>query len=166
MRSFCNKVQRRANYLQGQISPAHPANFGNLEIAALTDWQVRRDLGNAELSQERDKDGNMLLRISTTDGCTASWRTIAVLDSGRYQFEARIKTEGVVLPPDDPRAGAELRVSRYRNGQKNSGDRDWTPITFPFEVPEDQSEVELVCELRAIQGTIWYDLKSLRLKRR
>jgi hypothetical protein len=32
-------------------------------------------------------------------------------------------------------------------------------------VAEPQRSIELVCELRADKGAIWYDLNSLRLKR-
>ena len=135
-------------------------------MAPLTDWQPKLDLGNARLAQEQDKEGNTLLHISTKEGCTASWRTSRLLDVGKYRFEARIKTQSVIFAQNDPRAGAGLRISRHRIGQKNSGDRDWTPIAFDFEVPEDQSDVELVCELRAVQGDVWFDLKSLRLRRR
>ncbi len=160
------RFQQRANSLEHQLFPSSAVNFRTQASVPLTDWQPKIDLGDARLMQEQDDQGNTLLRISTTDGCTASWRTGTLLDSGRYRLEARIKTQGVVFPENDPRAGAGLRVSRYRTGQKNSGDRSWTPITFDFEVPEDQSDVELICELRASTGDVWFDLKSLKLSRR
>ena len=163
---FCRKVQQRANYLRDQISPVSGVKFGDLSSAPLTDWQPKLDLGDARFTQEQDNEGNLSLHISTQDGCTASWRTSCLLDRGNYRFEGRLKTQSVILAPDDPRAGAGLRISRYRIGQENSGDRDWAPITFDFEVPENQSKVELVCELRALRGDVWFDLKSLRLRRR
>jgi hypothetical protein len=33
-------------------------------------------------------------------------------------------------------------------------------------VQQDQTDIELVCELRALQGEAWFDLASLRLIRR
>ena len=87
------------------------------------------------------------------------------LPPGQYSLEAQIMTRGVVLYEGDPRSGAGLRVSRHRQGQPNAGDSDWKPISFEFEVEPEQSEVELICELRAERGEIWYDLNSLKLKR-
>jgi hypothetical protein len=132
----------------------------------LTAWEPKTDLGEAKLAREKDAKGVDALHISTAGGCTASWRTNVQLPPGKYRFEARVKTQGVVLNPDDARAGAGLRVSRYRTGQKNKGNRDWTPVNFDLEVREDQGEVELVCELRADQGDVWFDLDSLKLSRR
>ena len=124
-----------------------------------------KDAGEATLTKEKAADGNYLLYISTEAGCTASWRATRLLDRGKYRLEARIKTEGVVLNPEDSRAGAGLRISKHRIGQRNEGDKDWMDISFEFDVTEPQRPVELVCELRADKGSIWYDLKSLHLKR-
>jgi hypothetical protein len=164
--AFCRRVQQRANSLQRQIFPAGAVKFGDLATAPLTDWQPKQDLGDARLAREQDAEGNTLLHISTKEGCTASWRTTRLLDRGKYRLEARLKTKEVTFAENDPRAGAGLRVSRHRVGQKNSGDRDWTPVLFDFDVAEDELDIELICELRAIQGDVWFDLKSLRLRRR
>jgi len=162
--SFAKRVRERAASLQNQVSPPTQPKFNTVAIAPLKDWQPKIDQGEPRLEQEPG-EGNTLLHIATESFCTASWRTTRVLDSGKYRLEARIKTKGVVFPPGDQRAGAGLRISRYRTGQKNAGDHDWTPISFDFDVAEDQSEIELVCELRANQGDVWFDLESLKLKR-
>ena len=87
------------------------------------------------------------------------------LQPGKYQLEARVKTRGVVFDSTDPRAGAGLRVSGHREGQKNAGDSDWKTISFEFEVTPEKPDVELVCELRANAGEILYDSSSIQLKR-
>jgi spore coat protein H len=161
-RQFAN----RSASLQRQIFPATALKLAALDTVSLTDWRPTKDLGEAQLNRKQDEAGNSVLHISTENGCTASWRTHVLLDRGKYRFEARLKTQGVVLDPDDPRAGAGLRISRHRVGQKNSGNRDWMPAAFDLEVREDQSDVELVCELRANQGDVWFDVKSLRITRR
>lgn len=157
------RVRTRSNYLKKFIMP--DVSFDKLGIATLSAWQPQIDLGEAVPTRQRDEEGNTLLHIATKTGCTASWRTMAILEPGRYQFAARIKTKGVVLNADDARAGAGLRISRHREGQKNAGDNDWTPITFEFEVTPEKPEVELICELRADAGEIWYDVNSLKLTR-
>lgn len=163
--SLRNKVRRRADYLERFVSPPSTVTFDEHGFAELRTWKGQKDLGEAVLSQERAQDGSAILRIATKEGCTASWRTMVKLPPGNYQFETRIKTFGVVLDSADPRAGAGLRVSRHREGQKNSGDADWKPASFEFEITSEKPEIELVCELRANAGEIWYDVNALRLKR-
>jgi spore coat protein H len=160
-----NKVRRRANYLQAQLFPAPAVEFDAAGTVALHDWEPHIDIQPATLSKVKDPAGQYLLQITTEEGCTASWRTTRLLDRGKYRFEARVKTAGVVLDETDPRAGAGLRISRHRTLQRNEGDKDWTDLAFEFDVAEPQRAIELVCELRANKGTIWYDLSSLRLKR-
>jgi spore coat protein H len=163
--SFIRKVQQRASYLESQIHPAKPLEVNESGVAFLTDWQSKLDLGEAALVREQSLEGKTILQIATKEGCTASWRTTKVLSAGRYRFDARLKTEAVILDSNDPRAGAGLRISGHRVGQKNSGNHDWMPVSFEFEVREDQGDVELVCELRANRGTVWFDLNSLTLRK-
>ncbi len=174
--SFCRRVRDRAVTLHQEFWPAEPVRLASIGTRmgtnqvswiALTNWSSKIDEGDPEpkLSREKDDTGNPLLHIATTDRCTASWRTSEMLEDGRYRFEARVKTRGVVLRPEDPRDGAGLRISRFRKGQRNEGDRGWTPVTFDFQVTDGPKEIELVCELRANEGEIWYDEKSLRLRR-
>ena len=163
--SLRRRVRNRAAYLQRFVSPPVQVKFDELGIATLDNWKPRRDLGEAMLDQEQDDRSNTLLHIATTTGCTASWRTLTKLPPGEYRLEARIKTSGVELYPDDPRSGAGLRISRYRKGQKNSGDMDWTPISFDFQVTAEKPEAELICELSALKGEVWFNLSSIQLKR-
>lgn len=165
-RGLLRRFQKRADFLRRQFAPVATLAFDHSAHLPLTNWTAQIDLGEAALIQESADDGTATLRIATVSGCTASWRTTVALDAGKYRLEGRIRTRGVVFPENDPRAGAGFRVSRHRVGQKNAGDRAWTPITFDFEMPKDQSEIELVCELRADQGEIAFDLASLRLARR
>ncbi|HTG44831.1 MAG TPA: CotH kinase family protein [Verrucomicrobiae bacterium] len=170
--AFSDRIRRRALYLRNQIAPEAAVSsiqFSGIGIAPLnnaTNWFSKLDLGKAQLDRETDAKGNALLHIGSAEGCTASWRTVVQLPAGAYRFQAHIKTKGVALASGDPRAGAGLRISRHRNGQKNTGNKDWTPIAFEFEVPEEGQETELVCELRADRGEIWYDLNSIKLIRK
>jgi hypothetical protein len=163
--SLRNRVRRRAEYLERFVSPPATVEFDEMGFALLKGWKAQKDLGEASFNQETAENGSSILRIATKDGCTASWRTVVKLPPGRYALESHIKTFGVVLDPADPRAGAGLRISRHREGQKNSGDNDWMAASFEFEITSEKPEVELVCELRADAGEIWYDVESLKLRR-
>ena len=61
--------------------------------------------------------------------------------------------------------GAGLRISGGKRTNKLSGDKDWTQLEHEFEVQGAETEEELVCELRAIKGQVWFDASSLRLAR-
>jgi len=159
------RIRERADYLERFLFPPRPVKFDDLGLASLTTWKPRTTGGEAVLDMERETSEKTLLHISTTDGCIASWRTNVKLPPGQYSLAAQIKTRGVVFDPADPLANAGLRISRHREGQLNAGDSDWKPISFEFEVEAEQPEVQLVCELRAKRGEIWYDLNSLKLKR-
>ncbi|MEO8428281.1 MAG: CotH kinase family protein [Verrucomicrobiota bacterium] len=165
---FCRRLQQRVHSIARQLSPVlaeNPSQFDNAGIMTVGEWQPKIDLGNPSLTQDHEK-GRTLLHISTQDHCAASWRSNARLDSGQYRLVARMKTEGVVLGTEDQKAGVGLRISRHKFGQKIPGDKEWTLVGFDFDVQQDQSDVELVCELRAVRGDVWFDLKSLKLIRR
>ncbi len=165
-RTLIRLFQQRAANLRQQLLPETPIHFDDSHEVLLTNWISRIDLGDASLDSSAAAEVPSTLHITTSSGCTASWRTTAVLENGKYRLEARLRTEGVVFPDNDPRAGAGLRISRYRVGQKNAGDSDWKPVAFDFEVSKGPSAIELVCELRAVRGEVWFDLESLHLSRR
>lgn len=163
--SLCNRIRARSAALQNLLSPPDPVKFDNAGATRLANWTSKIDLGEAQLNREQDSNGKPLLHILAKSDCTASWRTTCDLPPGEYRFEARIKTKDVAFRQGDDRSGAGLRIHAYRKGQKNSGTRDWTPISFGFQVQDDSQPVELICELRAVKGEIWYDLESLKLVR-
>jgi hypothetical protein len=45
------------------------------------------------------------------------------------------------------------------------GDTDWQVVRYEFTVGGEQGEHDLVCELRAAGGEVWFDLSSLHLSR-
>jgi hypothetical protein len=131
----------------------------------LTKWTSKVYSGNAQVDRENDSRGRAFLHIAAKSRCSATWRTAVEVPPGQYRFQALIKTKGVVFGKEK-QDGAGVRISGHRVGQKNAGDNDWMPIHFDFEVTENQPEVELVCELRADEGEIWYDMASLKLVRK
>jgi len=98
---------------------------------------------------------------------SASWRAKVLLPHGRYVFEAAAKTSGVEPLPFGKNHGVTLRVvgARAARPQPLIGDKPWSPLSTSFEVKDRESEIELVCELRAKKGTAWFDSGSLRLTR-
>ena len=55
--------------------------------------------------------------------------------------------------------------SRGKLAGKLTGDATWTALEHTFETTYEGEEKEMVCELRARQGEVWFDTQSLRLIR-
>jgi hypothetical protein len=164
--SLCRRIQQRVSILERQLlSPSPTVKLDNGESLPLSAWQPKIDAGNPSLTQDQN-EGRTLLHIRAEEGCAASWRTRVLLGNGQYRLEGKVKTQGVKLGSEDPKAGAGFRISRRNFSRKLSEDMDWTTVPFDFEVQQDHSDIELVCELRAAQGQVWFDLGSLRLIRR
>ncbi len=77
-----------------------------------------------------------------------------------------MQTKGIAADPRDARAGAGLRIAGRAAPGKTLGDSEWTNVIYEFDVPDGIHDVELVCELRAATGEVWFDTESLRLIRR
>ena len=96
---------------------------------------------------------------------SSSWRTQVLLPRGTYRLEARLKTEDVIPIPDDQGRGAGIRRSQSGRSNELSGTNDWTQVAYDWRVSEDQRQVELLLELRARHGRVWFDRESLKLRR-
>jgi hypothetical protein len=134
----------------------------------LTGWRVANEQKNAKQELVRDASGNPALWIAATGPSAASWRTKVQLEPGHYIFEGQARSAGVEPIPSDPKgAGAGLRVSRDNPQQaaRIIGDASWRKLAFEFNVTPENPDVDLICELRAQKGEVWFDAKSLRLLR-
>ncbi len=83
-------------------------------------------------------------------------------------FEGLGRTVGVIPIRNETKGeGAGLRISGTQRPRRNKlvGDSPWQKLSYGFAVTEVSEEVVLVCELRASQGEVWFDLESLRLVR-
>ena len=85
---------------------------------------------------------------------------------GDVLFEGDLRGAGIVSRTNDIGLGAGLRISQgKRPDNKLEGDTDWKRIEYPIQVEGLESDVELVCELRALRGDVWIDADSLRVRR-
>jgi len=111
--------------------------------------------------------GKDALHIRTTGQGIASWRAKVLLEPGKYRFQARVRTSGVVPIRDQKGEGVGLRISGSQQPRSNyaSGDTDWKDLRYEFTVPGGQDEVVLVAEMRASKGDAWFEAESLKLVR-
>jgi spore coat protein H len=180
VKAFCERIAARARHVREQLARPHVAlQFGPSGVATFTQWEPRAESGKPVLD-EITEAGRKMLHISARHGsCVGAWFTRVRLEPGRYQFEARVRTQGVTTDPGDRRGGAGLRNSERRMAQRLTGDNGWTNLVFEFEigdaapqfgmmgpVQEDVAELDLICDLRAAQGEACFDRDSLRLVRK
>jgi hypothetical protein len=95
----------------------------------------------------------------------ASWQTTVRLQPGHYRFEGRVRGTGIQALGDQKGEGAGLRISGAAAQRANqlTGDARWTPLAYEFAVAGAERDVTCVCELRARQGQVKFELGSLRL---
>jgi hypothetical protein len=164
-------VQRVATVRQRLSEPeADALRFGPSGVIALTHWRMLDLRGTGKLDMQTDDNGLKTLHIaSRSEGlCTASWRRRVLLAPGNYVFEGRVRTAGVVTLEQDTTKkglGAGLRYSRASRTNSAVGDTAWQKLEHEF-VLKEEGEVDLLCELRGDKGEAWFDLGSLKLRKR
>ena len=100
-----------------------------------------------------------MLHIQAWGGrCRASWRSLIYLKPGRYRFEGRVRTDGVV-------GGAGLRISGDPRNIRLAGQNAWQSLQHEFRVDQSGGDVDLVCECDATAGDVWFELDSLRVRK-
>jgi spore coat protein CotH len=161
-----NRLVARAKNIAEQLAtpPPQPLQFDSSGLAKVSGWRTRQESGDAKLEQVSES-GKSVLRIDGKGPTIASWRTKVLLEPGRYRFVGQAKGQGIAPQESDLGSGAGIRISGGKRTNKLSSDSDWTSLEYAFEVPGSETEVELVCELRATKGQVWFDASSLRLAR-
>ncbi len=139
-----------------------PFEFDQNGVAKLEKGWSETNGGGARIGRAT-VDGRECLHIAAQDHTGASWRSTVLLEPGKYRFQARVKSAGVVGAGDQPGKGAGLRISGGQRTNAVEGDSAWKPVAHEFETPG--GEVRLVAELRATKGEVWFDaLQLVRLK--
>lgn len=166
-------VARQRNISDQLATPElTPLKFVGTNSVPISGWRSRsetaKEVGEMSLDQTTI-DGVPALHLRVTKGqAMASWRITVQLEEGLYTLEGRARTAQVsaITNKVERGNGAGLRVSGSRRHDQLIGDAGWTELHHDFEVAYGGDDKELVCELRASQGEAWFDLSSLRLRRR
>jgi hypothetical protein len=106
-------------------------------------------------------DGHTALHIAARNERTrASWRAQTYLARGWYRFEGLARTESL--------GGGSVRL-RISGDTRSTGMVDtrgnWRPLAHDFEIVDTGMDVEFVCEFNAMQGEVWFDVDSLKVRR-
>jgi hypothetical protein len=77
-----------------------------------------------------------------------------------------VRVAGVEPLPFGAHSGARLRVGGgVQVTVSLTGDSLWQDLATDFEVGQPLAKVELICELRARAGEVWFDLSTMRVLR-
>jgi hypothetical protein len=164
-RQLSDRIMARVRSVREQVLEANtPIAFDAGNSAKLGNWRSSRDAGNPSFGRREDTRENLLI---TANGSYAygSWRTQVLLEGGEYQFTGRLRTEALEFDENVTRGGVTLRVSGDRTPRMLADAPEWTTFTYDFSVA-GLTDVELVCELRASRGRVWFDASSLQLTRK
>lgn len=165
-------LRARVRSVERQLleKPAQPLalDAGGKALLGGQRWYPEKDTGGVEASERTEPNGARQLVVdSHGNRCLGSWRCRVLLEPGLYRLSCRARTEGVVPLSDKKGAGAGLRLGGTQSPRANSlvGDSAWSELVHELEVASAEEEVELVCELRALQGKVTFDRASLAVQR-
>jgi hypothetical protein len=166
-----NRIVARHQNISDQLAAPEPKPlpFGTNGVAYLTGWYTKKGRGEAGVIDQQKVDDRMTLHVRAQKReTTASWRTKVLLEEGRYTLEGRARASSIVALTNkvEPGYGAGLRVSLDKRSNALIGDQDWILLQQEFVVAPGEDEKEMVCELRATEGEVWFDVSTLRLVRR
>ncbi len=168
-RDIRDKVLNRSRSIHQQLaSLPQPLRFDARGAAVVSGWQPRQESGNTRLDAVTTPDGRKAFQVvAASPGSAGSWRTRLNLPAGRYALEGRAKAKDVEAVKSEKGEGAGLRIGGNVQPRANklSGSSDWTALSYDFSLANG-GEVELVAELRANKGTVWFDPESLKLVKR
>jgi hypothetical protein len=147
-----------ANQLRG--IEREPMQFNPDGYAHPVSWRDEPDRGDALLDRVTLDRRHTLHIQAQNERTRASWRAQVYLQRGWYRFEGLARTELMNT------GSARLRISGDTRSVGVAGTGGaWRPLSHDFQIVEAGMDVELVCELNAMQGDVWFDLDSLRVKR-
>ena len=164
-----NRILARAKNIAAQLASPEPQplHYDTHGVALLAGWKGKTDRGEAVADQPIVEEKPTLhLRVEKGD-CIASWRTKVFLEEGKYRFQGFVRANQLLALTNKVELGngAGLRVSGDKRKNQLTGDANWTRLEHEFEAGADGEEKELVCELRATHGEVWFDTTSLHLVR-
>ncbi len=164
---LCHQITGRQIDLQHQLSEPAPAlpQFEN-GVAVLNGWRKSSRRGSAMLMDVSSRDGRPSLAIIARSDTFEFWRTSVRLDPGRYRFQGNARVEGAAPLRFGKNQGASLRVAGTNERSKNLlNTTAWESLAAEFAVTAPDTEISLVCELRASTGRAYFEKRSLALVR-
>ena len=160
------RIANRKLSLSAQLNrpPLKPLEF-KADGGRPEGWEIAERPAQGSMEQV-PREGVATLHIAVGAESLAAWRTTVLLVPGRYRFTDRVRVAGVETLPIGGHSGARLRVAgSVRETASLGGDSGWRELAVDFEVGQPLSKVQLICELRARAGEVWFDVPAMHLIR-
>jgi hypothetical protein len=166
-----NRILARHKNISDQLDAPEPKplQFGTNGVGYLSGWYPKQHRGEGAVFDQQKVDDRLSLHVRAEKGDTiASWRTKVLLEEGRYTLEGLARASHVVALTNklETTNAVAIRISGEKPAKPLVGDHDWIALQHEFVVVPGDDEKEVVCELRARGGEVWFDLSSLKLIRR
>ncbi len=169
VRDLLERLTARAENLrqQSESPEPKPLEFNDKGVAKVEGWTERHEAGECgheDIGTEGKQPHQLRIECTGEEPAVGSWRTSVLLAPGKYAFKGRARTKDLKPSADEKGKGAGLRISGASRTNQISGTSKWTELSFDFTV-ENEGMIELVVEVRATKGEVWFDADSLRLVR-
>jgi hypothetical protein len=122
-------------------------------------WREEPDRGEPVIDRVKYESKESLHIRALQESTRGSWRSQVFLQPGSYRFEGLVRTDLL------NGGSARLRVSGDNSSMGMTGNSKWQLLKHDFTVERAGMDVELICELNAQRGDVWFDAGSLRVKR-
>jgi hypothetical protein len=162
------RLRQRKEFLLSELSRSDPKPLAFVKnVAVVGNWKPVDVLANVQAAQTNSPDGLPSLYIHARAAAAASWRSKVLLERGVYRFEGNVLARNVRPIGYGKNQGVTLRIAggRSKAEARLMGTSAWRTLGADFGIGQDKEEVELICEVRASDGEIWFDLGSLKLVR-
>ena len=170
VKDFRTRFVARVEHLKRETNAPdpRPLAMGNEGFAKLDNWSATPEHEDAKL-EKLVKSKSEVVReayrivVGKKEGGVASWRQSVLLARGKYILEGVCKLKDVQPLEPGPESGVTLRFVEGTRTTKLEGTSDWKTIACEIEVKEDRKQVELIAEIRAKAGEVWFDAAGFRI---
>lgn len=160
-----DRLTNRAKNLvqQNSVVEPRPLKFDGNGIAKVPAWAPRPTTDAMLMEDSPAGVKCLVIGVGASNRCSDSFRTKVLLPAGTYKLQARARVTEVAAITEPSGSGAGVRISGGQRTNKLEGTTDWTNIEHEFVISNPTQEVELVAELRATKGKVWFDVNSIQI---
>lgn len=164
-----NRLRERAANLLEQIEQPDPTPFEIAEgkSAALVDWYPALDREEMVVSGNEEGSKGDVLQIEIPAGAEGqcTWRTSLLLTRGTYRFQGRYQITEAVPIDQEQRETLVFGSNEEMRWATPKPSKTWRSFSHQTTINEDRRAVEFFIGMRAGEGQMRVDAKSLRLSK-
>jgi hypothetical protein len=173
VKGFRDRFVARVEHLKREVNAPDPSPvaIGKEGYARLDDWWGAPEHEDAKVEKlDKTKSGvgreAYRIQVGKKEGGVASWRRGLLLANGKYLLQGTCKLKDVKPLEPGPESGVTLRFAEGTRSAKLEGTSDWKTLSCEIEIREDRRQVELIAEVRAKTGEVWFDAAGFRISRK